>query len=314
MATGNCTLCCLSIGGEAQHHCRRCGSAVCDACSPHRIQLQEGRPAERVCNACVKVVTLVPQLVAQQKQLGTYLQLAGAPVCTETGSLKELVEANLAASQTLAVMSRRATPESSNATGSPPASPPCEFFKLDEEPQAFDLDGLDSDQVWEDVALDASVSVLDLRPEAEKVPEVRVERVAIAWDGYPRSAWMRPYEALMQLLVQKQVHGCNPQARLRIDFADQEGGEFVESISAAIALLTKRQRGTAQWMWGDVDLPGARFNPMRWSGHRDLTTTCEDLGRYLRGPDARRPIRLNCVESRFCTLEDAISSLQVLSR
>jgi hypothetical protein len=171
---------------------------------------------------------------------------------------------------------------------------------------------------WEDLDLDSddSARVLDLRQfDAEKVLETLVPaRVAFAWEGMPTSVWMRPHEAQLQLMVQLQLHGCSPNSKLRVDFADREGGQIMKSVEAAIAFVGSRQRGTVQWMWGDVDLPGSRFNPMRWSAHRDPVTTREHLRRYLHGRDATRKVRVLCVESRFLTLEEAVTLLQSLSR
>lgn len=320
-ATSYCSNCPSCLGhdtaAEQAQHCRRCGNAVCETCSPHRIQLTEGRTAERVCNNCVKVVSQYPQLLAQQRQIGTFLQLAGVAV-SEGASLREAADSNLAASQALAVLSRRSSPASS--AGSPPSSPPCEFFQLTEEPEAYVLDGLDTEmgEAWEDVDLDVDESgrVLDLRQcDAEKVlGSMAPERVAYSWEGLPGSVWMRPHEAQLQLLVQLQVHGCSPNTKVRVDFADKEGGQLMESVEAAVDFVGQRQRGTVQWMWGDVGLPGARFNPMRWSAHRDPVTTREHLRRYLHGKDASRKVRVLCVESHFLTLEEAITSLQSLRR
>lgn len=49
-----CSICTARFGLlNRRHHCRMCGKCVCEACSPNRVQLVEGRSSKRVCLPCV---------------------------------------------------------------------------------------------------------------------------------------------------------------------------------------------------------------------------------------------------------------------
>ncbi|CAH0516788.1 unnamed protein product [Peronospora belbahrii] len=62
---GSCNICNASFRAyyRRRHHCRRCGTVVCDTCSLGRAPLFVGESsrAERVCNPCFKVLDLVRQ-------------------------------------------------------------------------------------------------------------------------------------------------------------------------------------------------------------------------------------------------------------
>ncbi|RQM16591.1 hypothetical protein DD237_001252 [Peronospora effusa] len=63
---GSCNICNASFRAyyRRRHHCRRCGTVVCDACSTGRAPLFVGESsrAERVCSPCFKVLDLVRQI------------------------------------------------------------------------------------------------------------------------------------------------------------------------------------------------------------------------------------------------------------
>uniref|UniRef100_M4BAX7 Uncharacterized protein n=1 Tax=Hyaloperonospora arabidopsidis (strain Emoy2) TaxID=559515 RepID=M4BAX7_HYAAE len=66
---GSCNICHASFRAyyRRRHHCRRCGTVVCDTCSTGRAPLFVGESsrAERVCSPCFKVLDLVRQFALQ---------------------------------------------------------------------------------------------------------------------------------------------------------------------------------------------------------------------------------------------------------
>lgn len=73
--------------GKRQHHCRKCGKAICDICSPHSSPLPDfgyERPV-RVCNDCMRDITQQGNLKPQAAFVDIGVPLSNIDVDMHTG-------------------------------------------------------------------------------------------------------------------------------------------------------------------------------------------------------------------------------------
>ena len=73
-AASACELCAAQFGiFNRRHHCRKCGSCVCAACSPKKAVVFPDQPAQRVCSQCHESLALIANVLAHSAADGSSL-------------------------------------------------------------------------------------------------------------------------------------------------------------------------------------------------------------------------------------------------